>query len=90
MHQCLRVDEIVRLIAEESVNLEDPSAISLACTCKAFEAAVMETLWGSHQTDLVDLLRCFPDEVWEIRESENGKLFYVWMRSSPLMPPITR
>ena len=82
MQQCLHIDEIVRLVVKETVNLEHPSAISLACTCRAFEAAVMETLWGSYQTDLVGLLRCFPNEVWEIRESDNGKLHFVWARLS--------
>jgi len=57
MHQCLHVDDIVRLVIEETVNLERPSAISLACTRRTFEAAVMETLWGSRQTHLVDLLQ---------------------------------
>ena len=83
MHQCLSVVEIARLIVEATVNLRDPSAVSLACTCRDFEAAVMEILWGSHQTDLVDLLRCFPNEVWEIRELDSGKLYFVWTRLSP-------
>ena len=80
MHRCLHVDEIARLVVEETVKLRGPSAVSLACTCRAFEAAVMEILWGSHQTDLVNLLRCFPNEVWEIRESDGGKLYFVWAR----------
>ena len=41
MHQYLHADDIVRLVIEETVNLERPSAISLACTCGAFEAAVI-------------------------------------------------
>lgn len=77
MHECLQVDDIVRLIAEETVNLERPTAISLACTCRVFEDAVMGVLWGSHQSDLVNLLRCFPSEVWEIRESDSGNLYFV-------------
>ncbi|KAF9650915.1 hypothetical protein BDM02DRAFT_3127417 [Thelephora ganbajun] len=81
MHQCLHVEEIFHLVVEETVNLGYPSAISLACTCLTFEAAVMEVLWGSHQTDLVDLLRCFPIEVWEIRESDSGKLHFDFRRS---------
>lgn len=80
MHKCLHVDEIARLVAKETVNLESRSAISLACTCRTFEAAVMEILWGSYQTNLVHLLRCFPDEVWEILELESGKFCFVWTR----------
>lgn len=81
MHQCLQVNDIARLVVEETIKLEKPSAISLARTCRAFDAAVMEILWGSHQTDLVDLFRCFPNEVWEIRESDNGKQYFVWTKS---------
>jgi hypothetical protein len=88
MHQCLRVVEIVRLVVAEAINLERPSALSLACTCRVLEAAVMEILWGSHQDDLVNLLRCFPAEVWEIRESDSGKSYFVWTRISLLCLPI--
>lgn len=88
MHQCLRVEEISRLVIAETINLDHPSAISLACTCRAFEAAVMEIMWGSHQTGLVDLLRCLPNEVWEIRESDSGKLYFVWMSLSPWCRPV--
>lgn len=77
MHQCLEINDIAFLVAAEAVNLERSSAVSLACTCRTFEAAVMEILWGSHQIDLVNLLRCFPSEVWEIRESDSGKLYFV-------------
>jgi hypothetical protein len=77
MHKCLEITDIVCLVAAEAVNLERSSAISFACTCKAFEAAVMEILWSSHQTDLVNLLRCFPSEVWEMRESDSGKQHFV-------------
>jgi len=83
MHHCLSLVEIVRLVGEATVSLRDSSAVSLACTCRNFEAAVMEILWGSYQTDLVDLLRCFPNEVWEIRELDSGKLYFVWTRLSP-------
>ena len=82
MHRCLEIDDIVHLIAKEAVNLERPSAVSLACTSKAFEAIVMGFLWGSHQTDLVNLLRCFPTEVWEIRESDGEKAYFVCMNLS--------
>lgn len=81
MHQSLQhVVDIVRPVAKEVVNLEHPSTISLACTCRTFEAAVMEILWGSHQTDLVELLRCFPNELWEVRESDGGKLYFLWTK----------
>lgn len=83
MRQSLQLAvDIVPLVATETVNLEYSSAISLACTCRAFEAAVMEVLWGSHQTNLTELLRCFPEEVWDVQESNGGRLCFVWTRLS--------
>ena len=88
MHKCLEITDIVCLVAAEAVSSDRPSAISLACTCRAFEDAVMEILWGAHQTDLVNLLRCFPSEVWEIQESDSsGKLYFVWDPSLSLDTP---
>ena len=88
MHQCLQLDDIVRLVAAEIINLERPSAVSFACTCSLIEATVMGVLWGSHQHDLINLFRCFPSDVWEIRESDSGKLYFVWATSSRFRRPI--
>ena len=90
MHRCLCVDEIARLVIKDIIKLEVLSAISLACTCRAFEAAVMEILWGSHQTNLVTLLRCLPNEVWEIRKSDLGGSYFVWRKGVSQVPPNTR
>ncbi|KAF9792958.1 hypothetical protein BJ322DRAFT_90657 [Thelephora terrestris] len=80
MHPCLLLDDILRLVAVEIINLERPSAVSFACTCRAIEASVMGVLWGSYQNDLINLFRCFPSEVWEIRESDSSKLYFDFKR----------
>ena len=48
----------------------------------------MEILWGSHQTNLAELLQCFPNEVWEVQESDGGKLYFVWTHLSHRCCPI--
>lgn len=37
---------------------------------------------------LVDFLRDFPSEVWEIRESDSGEACFAWTRLSPRCYPI--
>jgi len=65
MHPCLVVDEILRLIARESVaSGAEATAISLACCCKVFENPVLDVLWET-QDQLTPLLKCLPQEVWK-------------------------
>ena len=66
MHACLRVDEIVRLIASELVGSGGKgSAVALTCCCKSFEDPVLDALWET-QDELLPLLKSFPgDEVWD-------------------------
>ena len=46
MHPCLRVDEIIRLVACELVELEANGTVAaLACCCKSFEEPVLDVLW---------------------------------------------
>ena len=60
MHTCLRVDEIVRLLACELVASEaKATAVSLACCCKDYEDPVLDELWET-QEELAPLLKCFP------------------------------
>ena len=69
MHTCLKVDEIVRLLARELVASEaKATAVSLACCCKGFEDLVLDELWEA-QVELTPLLKCFPqDDVWEQKD----------------------
>ena len=65
MHPCLRVDEIVRLIAGELVaSQETATSVSLACCCKIFKDPVLDVLWET-QNQLLRLLRSLPEAVWD-------------------------
>ena len=65
MHHCLRVDEILRLIASELVESGwRHTALTLACCCKSLEDPVLDVLWGARGEGLVPLLRIFPEDVW--------------------------
>jgi len=66
MHTCLRVDEIVRLLAcELVVSGGKAAAAALARCCKNFEDPVLDALWGT-QDRLLPLLETFPEDVWDV------------------------
>lgn len=70
MHPCLRVDEIVRLIASELVASEcKATAAALARCCKSFEDPVLDSLW-ENQESLIQVLKIFPKDAWTYRESD--------------------
>ena len=70
MHPCLRVDEILRLMAcELVVSGAKETAVALASCCKSFEDPVLDVLWEA-QDRLAPLLECFLDDDWE----EEGSL----------------
>ena len=65
MHNCLSVDEIVRLLACTLVaSGAKGTAVALACCSKGLEAPVLDALWET-QDQLTPLLKCLPQEVWE-------------------------
>ena len=71
MHDCMRVDEIIRLFACELVaSRRKASAVALACSCKTFEDPVLDVLWET-QKGLLPLFRSLPGDVW------NGNAFTV-------------
>ena len=64
MHACLKVDEIVRLIAGELIgSTTEAAAVGLACCRKNFEDPVLDVLWET-QDKLLPLLKSFPVDVW--------------------------
>ena len=65
MHLRLNVDEILRFIARELVELEKATALSLACCCKSFEDPMLEALWET-QDRLLPLLKSLPVDGWKV------------------------
>ena len=64
MHACLKVDELVRLIAHELVTSGAKATIvALARCCKSFEDSVLDVLWET-QGALLILLKSLPGDVW--------------------------
>ena len=67
MHPCLRVDEIVRLVASELVEFGGQgSSVTLACCCRSFEDPVLDAQWEC-QCDMLPLLGSLPGDVWNER-----------------------
>jgi hypothetical protein len=64
MYTCLRVDEILRLLAVQLVWSEaKATAVALARCCKSFEDPALDVLWET-QDGLPPLLKCLPGDVW--------------------------
>ena len=77
VHRCWGLDEIVRSIAAHLVLDEArASAVSLASCSKSLEEPALTEVWRS-LSSLVPLVKCFPPEVWEIKD---GKLVSVATR----------
>lgn len=82
MHICLRVDEIVRIIAHELVGSGGKAtAVSLACCSNSFEDPALDALWTT-QDRLLPLLMTFPMDVW----SEGGYFVSVSTGVFPSFP----
>ena len=76
MHPCLRVDEIVRLVASELVaSGSKGTAAALARCCKGFEDPVLDSLWEDGGW-LAKLLGVLPKDAWDCRE-DSVSLFCV-------------
>jgi len=68
MHPCLRVDEILRHVASETVASKgEGTVVSLTCCCKGLEDPVLDVLWEI-QKWLTSLLGSLPEDVWDPRE----------------------
>ena len=84
VHRCLKVDEILRIIANELVGSgANATAAALAPCSKSFEDPVLESLWET-QEQLLPLLQSFPGDVWET--SEAGQ--FVSPSSTHLVPSV--
>ena len=65
MHPCLKVDEILRLLARALVGSEAKATIvALARCCKTLEEPMLDELWET-QDRLTPLLESFPPDIWE-------------------------
>ncbi|KAK7052601.1 hypothetical protein R3P38DRAFT_2604095 [Favolaschia claudopus] len=69
MHRALGILEMVELICENSTKRtgfpDDASLAVLARTCKFFTNPALNVLWKSQYT-ILNVLKCMPDELWEI------------------------
>ena len=66
MHHIFELDEIIRLIANNLVDIGcNRGALSLACCCKLLSVPVLDTMWEWEQTDLTTLIMTFPPDLWE-------------------------
>ena len=69
-HRCWALDEIVRVIAANLVfDKGRASAVSLASCSKFLEEPALGEVWR-RLSSLAPLVKCFPPDVWEIRDQK--------------------
>ncbi len=73
MHRCLTLPEVLRNIVERTA--EDAGGIAtvsaLSRTCRLLHDAAEDALWRD-QEGLTTLLKCMPEDVWDLHEM-NGE-----------------
>jgi hypothetical protein len=72
MHRALELLEIVETICDQVYKQPIPSEMRkdlaiLARTCTSFLNPALNVLWRDQQT-ICNLLRCMPDDLWDIAE----------------------
>ncbi|KAH9945537.1 hypothetical protein B0H21DRAFT_694148, partial [Amylocystis lapponica] len=77
-HRCLQVTEILWNIFEHALHYRHPTwchvcVLSLALTCRAFHQVGIGILWRE-QHGLVPLIKCMPDDAWQVVEREHPEL----------------
>lgn len=79
-HPIFGVDELLRLVINELVEISEESAVSFAVTCRSFEEPTLSSLWKK-QSSLFPLLGVLPGCIWD--EDEYGFRTVVSGRHSP-------
>ena len=57
------IDELLRLVIDELVETNPPTAVSFALTCRSLEEPTLRSLW-KQQTSLITLLEVLPQINW--------------------------
>ncbi|KAJ6454263.1 hypothetical protein C8R47DRAFT_1228763 [Mycena vitilis] len=78
MDQALFISEIFALICESSQSKQPLSA--LAQTCRFFQDQALQALWRDMHS-IVPLLKCFPDDLWEVSRLDGSPFAFVLIRA---------
>ena len=63
-HPIVEIDELLRLVIEELVQISPPTAVSFAVSCRFLEEPTLSSLW-KHQSSLRTLVKVLPQHrVW--------------------------
>ncbi|KAJ7609463.1 hypothetical protein FB45DRAFT_845378 [Roridomyces roridus] len=82
MHRALHVSEIVELIVSNLRPTPDNSTLAaLGRTSQLFHAHALDALWH-HQACASNVIKCFPDDLWESRRYVDSARFTLTFRRS--------
>ncbi|KAG6817188.1 hypothetical protein H0H93_007434 [Arthromyces matolae] len=83
MHICLQIPQVLALIFEYLREEEDDEALAnLATTCKTFSHPALDALWYT-QLSLFNLLKCFPEHIWGLRDNPYHGECTLFFRTRP-------
>ncbi|KAF7977685.1 hypothetical protein HWV62_2930 [Athelia sp. TMB] len=92
MHHTLRISEVLSHIFDYALLTPNDGRLralrSLALTCKAFEDPALTILWRN-MVSLVPLVKCLPEELWEIEIDNNGNSI-LYTKGSPNASDVRR
>jgi len=62
-HQIVEIDELVRLVIDELVEISPRAAVSFALTCRSLEEPTLSSLW-KRQSSPIALVKVLPQHTW--------------------------
>jgi len=69
-HPIVEIDELVRLVIDELVEMSPPAAVSFALTCRSLEEPTLKSLW-KQQPSLNNIVNVLPGHTWVTDEDDN-------------------
>lgn len=75
-HPIIKVDELLRLVIDELVEISPRTVVSFALTCRSLEEPALSSLWREQWT-LIELAKVLPQHTWIKNEGDSFRRIIV-------------
>jgi len=75
-HPIVEIDELVRPVIDNLVEISPPTAVSFALTCRSLEEPALSLLW-KRQSSLAELVKVLPQHTW-VEKKRSIKSLVSW------------